>query len=70
MVEEGGVELLIVQRQLPMLRILTGRGAEYCGRAERHEYVLHLAVDDIDHAKTKAPQTSAWSNGTVARWSS
>ena len=45
---------------LPMLRILTDRGTEYCGCVERHDYQLYLAVNDIDHTKTKArsPQTN------------
>jgi transposase InsO family protein len=40
-------------------RVLTDRGAEYCGR-ESHEYELYLAVEDIDHSrtKTKSPQTN------------
>lgn len=48
------------QQELPMLRILTDRGTEYCGRAERHDYQLYLALNDIDHAKTKvkSPQTN------------
>jgi transposase InsO family protein len=46
--------------QLPMLRILTDRGTEYCGKVETHDYQLYLAVNDIDHTKTKArsPQTN------------
>ena len=45
---------------LPLLRILTDRGTEYCGNEERHEYELYLALNDIDHTKTKAksPQTN------------
>ena len=45
---------------LPMLRILTDRGTEYCGRIEQHDYQLYLAINDIDHTKTKAmsPQTN------------
>jgi len=45
---------------LPMLRILTDRGTEYCGRAEHHDYQLYLALNDIEHTKTKAnsPQTN------------
>ena len=45
---------------LPLLRVLTDRGTEYCGRAERHDYQLFLAVNDIDHTKTrvKSPQTN------------
>jgi transposase InsO family protein len=47
-------------QQLPMLRILTDRGTEYCGRAESHDYQLYLAINDIDHTKTKvkSPQTN------------
>ena len=41
-------------------RILTDRGTEYCGTPERHEYELYLAVENIDHSRTKAksPQTN------------
>ncbi len=47
-------------QDLPMLRILTDRGTEYCGRVDHHDYQLYLAVNDIDHTKTKAasPQTN------------
>jgi transposase InsO family protein len=49
--EESGV---------PLLRILTDRGTEYCGNREHHEYQLYLAVENIDHSRTKAysPQTN------------
>ena len=45
---------------LPVLRILTDRGTEYCGKVEHHDYQLYLAINDIDHTKTKAmsPQTN------------
>lgn len=48
------------QHDLPMLRILTDRGTEYCGKAEQHDYQLYLALNDIEHTKTKAhsPQTN------------
>ena len=41
-------------------RVLTDRGTEYCGSPERHEYELYLAVEDIDHTRTKtrSPQTN------------
>ena len=47
-------------QELPMLRVLTDRGTEYCGKAETHDYQLCLAVNDINHSKTKArsPQTN------------
>lgn len=48
------------KHDIRLLRILTDRGTEYCGRREQHEYQLYLAVEDIDHTKTKAksPQTN------------
>ncbi len=48
------------EHKLPVLRILTDRGTEYCGRPDKHDYQLFLAIYDIDHTKTKArsPQTN------------
>ena len=48
------------EQQVPLLRILTDRGTEYCGKVESHAYELYLAVKDIDHSKTKvrSPQTN------------
>lgn len=48
------------KHDLPMLRILTDRGTEFCGKAEQHDYQLYLALNDIEHTKTKAqsPQTN------------
>ena len=45
---------------LPLCRVLTDRGTEYCGGPDHHEYELYLAVEDIDHTRTKArsPQTN------------
>jgi transposase InsO family protein len=45
---------------VPLLRIITDRGTEYCGRPEHHEYEPYLALEAIDHTKTKArsPQTN------------
>jgi len=49
--EEHGIKLI---------RVLTDRGTEFCGNKERHAYELYLAVENIDHTKTKArsPQTN------------
>jgi transposase InsO family protein len=51
---------------VPLSRVPTDRGTEYCGAAERHEYELYLAVENIDHTRTrvKSPQT----NGIVERF--
>jgi transposase InsO family protein len=48
------------EQGIPLLRVLTDRGTEYCGNREHHEYQLYLAIEDIDHTKTKArsPQTN------------
>jgi transposase InsO family protein len=48
------------EHQLPLLRILTDRGTEYCGKVESHDFQLYLAINDIEHTKTKArsPQTN------------
>ena len=48
------------EHEIPVNRVLTDRGTEYCGRHDRHEYELYPAVEDIDHTKTKtkSPQTN------------
>lgn len=48
------------KQALPVLRILTDRGTEYCGKVEHHDYQLYLAVNDIEHTKTRtrSPQTN------------
>jgi len=51
---------LFIEESLPLLRMLTDRGTEFCGKRETHDYQLYLAVNDIDHTKTKvkSPQTN------------
>jgi Winged helix-turn helix len=51
---------LFDEHDVRLLRMLTDRGIEYCGNPERHEYELYLAVEDIDHSrtKTKSPKTN------------
>jgi transposase InsO family protein len=48
------------EQEIPLCRMLTDRGTEYCGNPERHEYQLYLAIEDIDHTRTKvkSPQTN------------
>jgi transposase InsO family protein len=50
------------EHEVKLLRMLTDRGTEYCGNPEHHEYELYLAVEDIDHTrtKTKSPQTNGF----------
>ena len=53
------------QQDVPLLRILTDRGTEYCGSIKHHEYQLYLAIENIDHSRTKA--RSPQSNGICER---
>lgn len=48
------------EQGIPLLRILTDRGSEYCGNREHHEYALYLDLENIEHTRTKArsPQTN------------
>src|SRR4249919_4012777 len=48
------------EHAVPMLRILTDRGSEYCGNRESHEYALYLDLENIEHTRTKtrSPQTN------------
>jgi transposase InsO family protein len=46
--------------EIPLLRMLTDRGTEFCGKVDHHEYELYLSVENIEHTKTKvrSPQTN------------
>lgn len=48
------------QYGIPLCRMLTDRGTEFCGNPEHHPYELYLAIEDIDHTRTKvkSPQTN------------
>jgi len=54
------------EHDVPLLRILTDRGTEYCGKQEHHEYQLYLGIENIDHSKTRA--RSPQSNGICERF--
>ena len=47
-------------QEMGLIRILTDRGTEYCGKLEQHDYELYLGVNGIEHTKTRArhPQTN------------
>ncbi len=51
---------------IPLRRVLTDRGTEYCGSPERHEYELYLAVETIGHTRTKTKSPQA--NGICERF--
>ena len=48
------------EHEIPLSRILTDRGTEYCGLPDRHAYELYLAIENIEHTRTKvkSPQTN------------
>jgi transposase InsO family protein len=48
------------EQDIRLCRVLTDRGTEFCGNPERHQYELYLAVEDVDHSRTrtKRPQTN------------
>ena len=57
------------ERDLPVGAMLTDNGREYCG-TEAHPYELYLALNDIEHRRTKVrtPKTNGFVerfNGTV-----
>jgi transposase InsO family protein len=52
--------------EIRLLRILTDRGSEYGGSREHHEYQLYLAIEDVDHTKTKVK--SPPTNGICERF--
>ena len=54
------------EQQIPLLRILTDRGTEYCGKAEYHEYELYLTIENVEHSRTKVK--SPQSNGICERF--
>ncbi len=54
------------ERDVPLQRALTDSGTEYCGSPESREYELCLAVEDIDHTRTKA--MSPRTNGICERF--
>src|SRR5262249_10483844 len=42
------------EHEIAVSRVLTDRGTEFCGKPEHHEYELYLAIENIDHTRTKA----------------
>lgn len=48
------------EHHIPLLRLLTDRGSEYCGNRKYHKYELYLTMEGIEYTKTetKSPQTN------------
>jgi hypothetical protein len=36
-----------IQEDIPLMRILTDRGSEFCGKIENHVFELFLHIEDI-----------------------
>ena len=53
-------------QDIPVLRVLTDRGTEFCGSLDKHPYQLYLQLNEIDHTKTKVK--SPQSNGICERF--
>jgi len=47
--------------------VLTDRGTEYCGNPERHDYELYLAIEDIDHSRTKTKSPHQRHRGALSQ---
>jgi transposase InsO family protein len=47
------------EHEIVVSRVLTDRGTEFCGKPDSHECERYLAIENIDHTRTKArsPQT-------------
>lgn len=47
-------------KNVDLLRILTDRGTEYCGKPDAHPFQLFMHLNDIEHTRTKVrhPQTN------------
>ena len=54
------------EHQVDILRILTDRGTEYCGRLDKHPYQLYLQLHEIEHTRTRARRPQ--SNGICERF--
>ena len=48
-----------------LLRVLTDRGTEYCGKRDSHEYQLYLNIEEIEHSRTRVRRPQ--SNGICER---
>jgi transposase InsO family protein len=48
------------EQNIPVLRVLTDRGTEFCGSLDKHPYQIYLQLNEIEHTKTKvkSPQTN------------
>lgn len=55
-----GVLPFFEEQGVPIMRILTDRGMEFCGALDKHPYEIYLQYNEIEHTKTRArrPQSN------------
>lgn len=48
------------EQNIPVLRVLTGRGTEFCASLDKHPYEVYPQLNEIEHTKikVKSPQTN------------
>lgn len=48
------------EQGVPIMRILTDRGTEFCGAPDKHPYEIYLQYNEIEHTKTRVrrPQSN------------
>lgn len=54
----GRVIPFFEEQAVRLLRILTDRGTEYRGIRGSHEHQLYLAVEDLDHTRTRVKRAA------------
>jgi len=55
------------EQDVRILRALTDRGTEYCGKRESHEYELYLSIEDIEEQKQSPLKQMGYANGFIRR---
>lgn len=53
---------------IPLCRVLTDRGTEFCGNPEHHEYELYLAVEDVDQSRFVLPMQMTCDGAVRMGW--
>jgi len=53
------------EQNVRILRTLTDRGTEYCGKRENHEYELYLALEDIEEQKQSPLKQMGYASGSI-----
>ncbi len=63
---------LFAAHNMGIIRMLTDRGTEYCGKVEAHDYELYLGVSGIEHTKDQKlgiPRPTGYANASTRPFS-